>query len=109
MGKRRKSRKQQLREIQERRLRYQPKLPQAPFSWGRFLSQHASEIFLTGCFIIAFTLIYSLGNNKKDPPQIEALSSSVSQSQINSLRQTYPQGFRVFTLTGNKVIALDID
>lgn len=109
MGKRGKNRKQQLREIQQRRLRYQPKMPQVPFSWGRFLSQHTSEIFFIGCFILAITLVYSLANKKEDSSQLEALNSSVSQEQINALGQTYPQGFRVFVLTDNKVLALGVD
>ena len=108
MGKRKKNRKQQLREIQERRLRYQATPRQIPFSFWRFLTEHDSTIFFIGCVLVAITLVYSLKHYKKSSPEVLALSSSVSQTQINALKQTYPQGFRIFALTKGEVFALNI-
>ena len=109
MGKRKKDRKQQLREIHERRLRYQAKPRKIPFSLWRFLIEHDSEIFFIGCIVLVFALAYSLKHHKKNSQEILALSSSIPQQQINELRRSYPQGFRVFVLTKNEVVALNID
>ena len=109
MGKHKKNRKQQLREIQEQRLRYQAKIPQRPFSLGRFLAAHGSEITFI-CFIIAaFVLVYSLDHFKKNFQNVTALSSSISQKQISDLRQEYPQGFRVFVLSRQMIVPLDVN
>ena len=109
MGKRKKNRKQQLREIQERRQRYQPNIQQRPFSLWQFLVEHDSEIFFIGCIVVALTLVYSLKHHKKSSQKVIALSSSVPQQQINELRRNYPQGFRVFVLAKHDVVALNVD
>jgi hypothetical protein len=110
MGKRTKNRKQQLREIRERRQRYVPTLPQRPFSWGRFLAENQSEIFFIGILIIASVFVYSFAHShSQNRSDVAALNSAVPQNQINDLRKRYPQGFRIFALSNQQIVALDTD
>jgi hypothetical protein len=109
MGKREKHRRQQLRKIQERRQRYEAKMPTHPFSPGKFFRAHLGEIFFLFCFIAAFYLIYSIKPGHKNIADIEVLSSAVPESEINYLRQKYPQGFRVFALVKKEILPLNIN
>jgi hypothetical protein len=110
MGKQKKNRRQQLREIQERRTRYLPKLPQRPFSWGRFLTENQTEIIFIGFIILVSVLVYNLNHpHRKNSAKAAALSSSISPQQIQNLRQKYPQGFQVFVISHNEITALNVD
>lgn len=108
MGKRRKNRKHQLRAIHERRQRYQAKMPQSEFSFGRFLREHLTKIIFALCFTLAIVFVYS-HRHPKDNYEIEALTSSVAQKDINSLGNAYPQGFRIFAIVKNQILPLNID
>lgn len=108
MGKQRKNRRHQLRAIKERRQRYQAKIPQSEFSFGRFLLKHLTEIIFVLCFTLAIVFVYTK-RHPKNIYEIETLTSSVAQKNINSLKNSYPLGFRVFAIVKDEILPLNID
>ena len=109
MGKHKRTRQQQLHEIQERRTRYQAKMPEVKFSLIHFLTEHIFEICFGLFFIGAFIFIYSIKYRPFDGQKIASLSSSISPDQIKSLHKAYPQGFQVFAITNNDILPLNVN